>query len=65
LIKTLIDQVTNAEGTRRTIIHGRAGGDFPVRDLLLIVSPLAVVGYFMAYPDQLKAIMDWATRMLQ
>ena len=36
-----------------------------MRDLLLILSPVAIVLYFLVYPDQLKALTVWMASVLQ
>jgi hypothetical protein len=40
-------------------------GNTPIRDLLLILSPLAIILYFLVYPDQLKALTVWMASFLQ
>ena len=35
-----------------------------MRDWLLLLAPLALVAYFVVFPDQLGAFMAWAARLL-
>ena len=35
-----------------------ASEEFTMREWLLVVAPLAVVGFFLAYPEQLRVFMD-------
>jgi hypothetical protein len=33
-------------------------------DVLLILVPLAVVSYFLAFPEKFNAFLDWLVRVL-
>jgi hypothetical protein len=35
-----------------------ASEEFTMREWLFVVAPLAVIGYFLAYPEQLRVFMD-------
>jgi hypothetical protein len=35
-----------------------------MRDWFLALAPLAAALYFLIYPDQFKAIVDWAASLL-
>ena len=39
-------------------------GNYPMRDWLLILVPIATALYFTIYPDQFFATLDWLTRLL-
>jgi hypothetical protein len=36
-----------------------------MRDLLLILSPVAAVTYFLAHPSEFTVFMNWFARLLQ
>lgn len=47
--------------------EGQAHWEIPMREWLLIIAPLTIVLYFLAFPDQLGPAWDWvafATRWL-
>jgi len=44
------------EGIRR--IMTASEGAFAMREWLFVIAPLAVIGFFLAYPDQLRVFMD-------
>ena len=35
-----------------------------MRDWLLLLAPIALVIYFLAYPDQLSAFVSWASHRI-
>jgi hypothetical protein len=35
----------------------------PMRDWLLVILPVALVFYFIEYPDQLKAVIEWLSAL--
>jgi hypothetical protein len=35
-----------------------------MQDWLLITAPIVAIGYFLAHPGQLIALMDWFARLL-
>ena len=35
-----------------------------MRDWLLLLAPVVLVIYFLAYPDQFSAFMSWASRLV-
>jgi hypothetical protein len=35
-----------------------------MQDILLMVSPIAVALYFLEYPAQLTAVMNWLQRLI-
>ena len=35
-----------------------------MRDWLLPMTPIAVVVYFIVFPDQFGALLDWAARVM-
>jgi hypothetical protein len=39
-------------------------GNYPMRDWLLVLAPLATALYFTIHPDQFRASLDWLTRLL-
>jgi hypothetical protein len=48
-----------ADRSGRTLL-----GDFPMRDWLLILSPLALTFYFVVNPDQFAGPMGWLASVL-
>ena len=36
----------------------------PMRDLMFMLAPVALVIYFVAYPDQFSAFLNWAGQFL-
>jgi hypothetical protein len=40
-------------------------GAVPMRDWLLILAPIAAIVYFLTYPSEFTALMNWFTRLLQ
>jgi hypothetical protein len=36
----------------------------PMRDLIFMLAPVALVIYFVAYPDQFSAFLNWAGQFL-
>jgi hypothetical protein len=45
-------------------LAGRARSTARMRDWLLVVSPIAAVIYFLAYPHGFHAFMDWFGRLV-
>ncbi len=35
-----------------------------MRDWLLLLAPIVLVIYFLAYPDQFSALMSWASHLV-
>ena len=35
-----------------------------MRDWLLLLGPIALIVYFLAYPDQFSAFVSWASRLV-
>jgi hypothetical protein len=35
-----------------------------MRDWLLLLAPIALVAYFMVYPDQFSAFLAWASHIV-
>ena len=35
-----------------------------MRDWLLLLAPIVLVIYFLTYPDQFSAFMNWASRLV-
>ena len=35
-----------------------------MRDLMLLLAPIALVAYFMVYPDQFSAFVYWASHFI-
>jgi hypothetical protein len=35
-----------------------------MRDFLLLLAPIFLIVYFLAYPDQFTAFITWAQRMI-
>ena len=35
-----------------------------MRDWLLLLAPIALIVYFLAYPDQFSAFMTWAAHLV-
>ncbi len=48
---TIVSQETNLRGA-------------PMRDLLLTITPMAAIVYFLVYPDQFKIFMHWFATLL-
>jgi hypothetical protein len=47
-------------------MDGRIGNfatDFPMKDMAMVVAPVAVVVYFICFPDQLGYILEWLVRL--
>lgn len=42
---------------------GRAFGIIPMREWLPLLAPWPFIVYFLLYPEQLKAIIDWLIRL--
>lgn len=40
-------------------------GDRPMRDWFLPVAPIAVVVYFVVFPDQFNTLLDWAAALMR
>ena len=40
-------------------------GAAPMRDWLLILAPIAAIGYFLTYPSEFTALMNWFARLLR
>ena len=38
-------------------------GNRPMRDLMFMLFPVALVIYFVIYPDQFSAFVDWAGQL--
>jgi hypothetical protein len=36
----------------------------PMRDWILILSPIAAIAYFASHPTEFKAFMDWFARLI-
>jgi hypothetical protein len=36
----------------------------PMRDWLLLLAPIALIVYFLAYPDQFSAFVSWASHLI-
>jgi hypothetical protein len=39
-------------------------GEEPVRDLMFMLAPVALVLYFVVFPDQFSAFLGWAGQYL-
>lgn len=35
-----------------------------MREWMFVVAPVALVVYFLVYPDQFYGVMDWAARLV-
>jgi hypothetical protein len=40
-------------------------GAAPMRDWILILAPIAAIVYFLTYPSEFTALMNWFARLLQ
>lgn len=39
--------------------YGKLPGEIPVRDWLLILTPIAIALYFLLHPDQFTILTQW------
>jgi hypothetical protein len=37
---------------------------YPMRDLMFMLAPVALIVYFVVYPDQFPSFVGWAGRLL-
>jgi hypothetical protein len=64
--RSLIVPICAAEPAVSLRIYTRWGdlqGNPPMRDWLLVILPVALVFYFIEYPDQLKALIEWLSAL--
>ena len=38
--------------------------EYPMREWIMMLTPVAAIMYFVVYPDQLAAVGDWFARLI-